>query len=94
MSNSKRLCLLNFLIVESILIYLSLEREKKKPIVENNKFIIPKAEYFNQMIIGLILGDGTLGRKYEKGYTYFKYTQSLIHIDYIHHIFNIFVKVN
>lgn len=33
---------------------------------ENNK------EYFNQMIIGLILGDGTLVRKYEKGNTYFQ----------------------
>jgi len=51
---------------------------------ENNK------EYFNQMIIGLILGDGTLVRKYEKGNTYFQYTQSLIHMAYIHHVFNIF----
>jgi len=42
------------------------------------------------MIIGLILGDGTLVRKYEKGNTYFQYTQSLIHMAYIHHVFNIF----
>lgn len=38
------------------------------------------------MIIGLILGDGTLVRKYEKGNTYFQNTQSLIHIAYIHHV--------
>jgi hypothetical protein len=46
------------------------------------------------MIIGLILGDGTLVRKYEKGNTYIQYTQSLIHIAYIHHVFNIFVNSN
>ena len=53
-----------------------------------------KEEYFNQMIIGLILGDGTLVRKYEKGNTYFKFAQSLSHIDYIQHNFNIFVLAN
>jgi hypothetical protein len=55
---------------------------------ENNK------EYFNQMIIGLILGDGTLVKKYEKGNTYFQYAQSQIHMAYIHHVFNIFVNSN
>lgn len=46
------------------------------------------------MIIGLILGDGTLVRKYEKGNTYFQQAQSLIHMAYIHHVFNIFVNSN
>ena len=40
------------------------------------------------MIIGLILGDGTLVRK--KGNTYFQYT--LIHIAYIH-IFLIYLLI-
>ena len=91
MSNSIHLCLLKKLIVEIILIF-----NVPKPKLEKNYFISPlsKAENFNQMIIGLILGLGTLIRKYEKGNTSFKYAQSLSHIEYIHHIFNIFLKVN
>ena len=46
------------------------------------------------MIIGLILGDGTLVKKYEKGNTYFQYAQSLSHIEYIQHVFNIFASAN
>lgn len=42
------------------------------------------------MIIGLILGDGTLVKKYANGNTYFQYAQGLVHADYIKHIFDIF----
>lgn len=65
--------------------------------IKNNKtypLCINKTEYINQMIIGLILGDGTLVKKYEKGNAYLKYTQSLSHIDYIQHIFNLLVSAN
>ena len=46
------------------------------------------------MIIGLNLSDLSLVSNYEKGNTYFQYTKSLIHIAYIHHVFNIFVNSN
>jgi gamma-glutamylcyclotransferase (GGCT)/AIG2-like uncharacterized protein YtfP len=46
------------------------------------------------MIIGLILGDGSLIKKYENGNTYFKYAQSIKHKEYIQHIFDIFVLQN
>ena len=42
------------------------------------------------MIIGLILGDGTLVKKYKNGNTYFQYAQSVSHKDYIQHVFDIF----
>jgi hypothetical protein len=68
-----------------------LEQQPKTGVYEQKK---NNKEYFNQMIIGLILGDGTLVRKYEKGNTYFQYAKSLIHMAYIHHVFNIFGNSN
>ena len=47
------------------------------------------------MIIGLILGDGSLiKKKYANGVSYFKYTQELVHKEYIEHIFHIFFTAN
>jgi len=59
-----------------------LTRAKEKS--RNNK------EYFNQMIIGLILGDGTLVRRKRK-YIFSIYTNSY---SLYSHIFNIFVNSN
>lgn len=39
---------------------------------------------------GLILGDGSLVKKYAGGNTYFKYTQGLVHWPYLLHVFNLF----
>jgi hypothetical protein len=41
-------------------------------------------------MIGLLLGDGTLVKKYIGGATYFKYSQSIIHSEYLQFLFNMF----
>ena len=43
-------------------------------------------------MIGLLLGDGTLVKKYKGGGTYFKYAQGLVHDSDISHVFNLFSK--
>ena len=46
--------------------------------------------YLEQAMVGLLLGDGTLVKKYVGGSTYFKYAQSIIHAGYLHHVFDLF----
>jgi hypothetical protein len=48
--------------------------------------------YLEQAMVGLLLGDGTLVKKYVGGGTYFKYAQSIIHGGYLHHVFELFHK--
>jgi hypothetical protein len=47
-------------------------------------------KYLQQAMVGLLLGDGTLVKKYEGGATYFKFAQSIIHEDYLFHVFTLF----
>jgi LAGLIDADG DNA endonuclease family len=43
----------------------------------------PLSDYINQALVGLLLGDGTLVKKYKGGGTYFKYSQSTVHSEYL-----------
>ncbi len=47
-------------------------------------------DYLKQAIVGLLLGDGSLIKKYVNGGTYFKFAQSDGHVDYLNHVFNLF----
>ena len=42
------------------------------------------------MLTGLILGDGTLVKKYANGGTYFQFAQGAVHLAYIQFIFELF----
>nr|YP_010555471.1 LAGLIDADG endonuclease [Ramaria rubella]UYR22219.1 LAGLIDADG endonuclease [Ramaria rubella] len=44
-------------------------------------------------MVGFLLGDGSLIKKYEGGGTYFQYTQSINHSEYLHFIFNLFKEL-
>jgi hypothetical protein len=46
--------------------------------------------FFQQVMVGLLLGDGTLVKKYTGGGTYFKFAQSVIHSGYLLHVFSLF----
>jgi len=46
--------------------------------------------YLEQAMVGLMLGDGTLVKKYTGGGTYFKFAQGTIHYGYLLHVFNLF----
>lgn len=50
----------------------------------------PSKTYLEQAMVGLLLGDGSLVKKYVGGGTYFKFAQSTIHSGYLQHVFNIF----
>lgn len=39
-------------------------------------------------MVGFLLGDGTLVKKYQGGGTYFKYAQGMVHFDYLNHVFD------
>lgn len=43
-------------------------------------------------MLGLILGEGTLVKKYKGRGTYFKYAQGEVHYNYLLHVFNLFSK--
>jgi len=43
-------------------------------------------------MVGLILGDGSLVKKYEGGGTYFKFAQGDLHVSYLFHVFGLFHK--
>jgi hypothetical protein len=47
-------------------------------------------DYVDQVMVGTLLGDRSLVKKYEGGGTYYKFAQSTKHSDYLHHIFNLF----
>jgi len=47
-------------------------------------------DYLEQVMVGLMLGDGTLVKKYKGGGTYFKFAQGTIHYGYLLHVFNLF----
>ncbi|TPG03869.1 hypothetical protein EAH88_19140 [Rhodanobacter glycinis] len=47
-------------------------------------------DYLGQAMVGLLLGDGSLVKKYAGGATYFKYAQGKIHYEYIIHVFSLF----
>lgn len=44
-------------------------------------------------MVGLLLGDGSLVKKYKGGGTYFKFAQGLIHFGYLEHVFSLFKQV-
>lgn len=50
----------------------------------------PLFDYVQEGLVGLLLGDGSLVKKYKGGSTYFKYAQSTIHSDYLFFVFNLF----
>ena len=50
----------------------------------------PNASYVEQAMTGMLLGDGSLVKKYKGGGTYFKFTQSEVHLDYLNHVFSLF----
>jgi hypothetical protein len=53
----------------------------------------PSEDFVNQAMVGLLLGDGSLVKKYIGGGTYFKYTQSVIHSSYLYHVFSLFKHI-
>jgi hypothetical protein len=53
---------------------------------------IPLNFYLEQVIIGLILGDGSLVKKYENGNAYFKYSHGVNQFEYLNFVFDLFVK--
>jgi hypothetical protein len=53
----------------------------------------PSEDFVKQAMVGLLLGDGSLVKKYIGGGTYFKYTQSVIHSSYLYHVFNLFKHI-
>ena len=54
--------------------------------------LTPLPTYLKQAIVGLILGDGTLVKKYKGGGTYFQYAQGATHHSYLLYVFNLFKK--
>ena len=54
--------------------------------------LTPLPIYLKQGIIGILLGDGTLVKKYKGGGTYFQYAQGEIHHSYLLFVFNLFSK--
>ena len=50
----------------------------------------PLSDYISQALVGFLLGDGTLVKKYTGGGTYFKYSQSIEHSEYLFFVFNLF----
>jgi hypothetical protein len=53
----------------------------------------PLSNYIEQALVGLLLGDGTLVKKYKGGGTYFKYAQSTIHSEYLFFVFHLFKEL-
>ncbi len=49
-----------------------------------------KPDYLRQAIVGLLLGDGSLVKKYRGGGTYFKFAQGDSHVNYLNHVFDLF----
>lgn len=47
-------------------------------------------KYLDQAMVGLLLGDASLVKKYEGGATYFKFTQGLVNFGYLQHVFDLF----
>jgi len=47
----------------------------------------------NSVLIGILLGDASLIKKYKNGNAYLKYTQSLKNKDYLYYIFNKFKNI-
>ena len=65
--------------------------------IKNKIKVIPDTnvpDYIKQAIIGLLLGDGTLVKKYSgiKAGTYFKFAQGEVHYSYLLHVFDLFHK--
>ena len=54
--------------------------------------ITPLPNYLRQAIIGILLGDGTLVKKYKGGGTYFKFAQGANHYSYLVYVFQLFSK--
>jgi hypothetical protein len=49
-------------------------------------------DFVKQSIIGHLLADGTLVKKYKGGGNYFKFAQSEVHLSYLDHVFSLFNK--
>lgn len=47
---------------------------------------IPTQSYLEQMLVGIMLSDGTLVKKYLNGGTYLQLAQSIIHLPYLTHV--------
>lgn len=54
--------------------------------------LTPLPSYLKQGMIGILLVDGTLVKKYKGGGTYFQYAQGEVHFPYLLHVFNLFSK--
>jgi hypothetical protein len=53
----------------------------------------PSEDFVKQAMVGLLLGDGSLVKKYIGGGTYFKYAQGVIHSSYLYHVFSLFKHI-
>lgn len=87
---------MNHLLQLFILSPLSLVDYEVRGVLILTNFAIPTTidkSYVNQAMTGLLLGDGSLVKKYVGGGTYFKFCQSTIHTEYLNHVFNLFKKV-
>lgn len=59
--------------------------------VVGTDFNITLKDYFEQMLVGLMLSDGTLTKKYVGGNAYYQMAQSIIHLPYITHVHSLFL---
>lgn len=55
---------------------------------------IPLEEHLKQMLVGIMLSDGTLVKKHAGGNTYFQMAQSIIHLPYLTHVHSLFVAAS
>lgn len=55
---------------------------------------IPLHNYLEQMLVGVLLSDGTLVKKYVNGGSYLQLAQSIIHLPYLAHVHSLFVAAN
>ena len=65
-------------------------------ISDDNKTVagIPLNDYLEQMLVGVLLSDGTLVKKYVNGGTYLQLAQSVIHLPYLAHVHSLFVAAS
>lgn len=52
---------------------------------------IPLQSYLDQMLVGIMLSDGTLVKKYVNGGTYLQLAQSIIHLPYLTYVHALYV---
>ena len=50
-------------------------------------------EYAKQALVGTLLGDACLVRKYKNGGTYYQFKQGDVHLSYLRHVFKLFSSI-